>query len=172
VRVPAFAHWSGKLKPAVVDEPVHMVDIMPTVLALSGGKADPRHPLDGRNLWPTLAEGRPSPNEDILINVEAFRGAVRKGNWKLVKIALLPGRTELFDLGKDPGETTDVANLHPDIVKDLEARLTAYAKEQKPSEWIKAQPAFVGAQGKTVFDPNFDIDDGGLPQENSVMPKN
>jgi hypothetical protein len=33
----------------------------------------------------------------------------------------------------------------------------------KPSEWIKAQPAFLGAQGKTVFDPDFDIDDSGLP---------
>jgi penicillin-insensitive murein endopeptidase len=30
----------------------------------------------------------------------------------------------------------------------------AYAKELKPSEWIKAQPAFLGAQGKTVFDPD------------------
>ena len=26
----------------------------------------------------------------------------------------------------------------------FEARLIAYAKEMKPSEWIKAQPAFVG----------------------------
>ena len=34
----------------------------------------------------------------------------------------------------------------------------------KPSEWIKAQPAFLGAQGKTVFDPDFDIDDSGLPR--------
>ena len=35
----------------------------------------------------------------------------------------------------------------------------AYAKEMKSSEWIKAQPAFLGAQGKTVFDPDFDIDE-------------
>lgn len=39
----------------------------------------------------------------------------------------------------------------------------------KPSEWIKAQPAFLGAQGKTVFD--FDIDDSGLPREKPVLPK-
>ena len=171
VRVPAFASWPGKLKPAVVDTPVHMVDIMPTVLALAGGTTDPAHPVDGRDLWPTLAEGKPSPNEDILISVEAFRGAVRKGDWKLVKVALLPGKTELFDLAKDPGEKTDVAGLHPDIVQDLEGRLLAYAKQQKPSEWIKAQPAFVGEQGKTVFDPGFDIDDGGLPHEKPVLPR-
>jgi hypothetical protein len=105
-----------------------------------------------------------------LINVEAFRGAVRKGDWKLLKVALLPGKTELFNLAKDPGETTNVADQNPEIVKDLEARLIAYAKQQKPSEWIKAQPAFVGAQGKTVFDPDFDIDDGGLPHEKELLP--
>jgi hypothetical protein len=38
------------------------------------------------------------------------------------------------------------------------------------SEWLKAQPAFLGAQGKTAFDPDFDIDDGGLPQEKAVIP--
>jgi hypothetical protein len=92
----------------------------------------------------------PSPHEDILINVEAFRGAIRKGNWKLVKIASLPGKTELFDLSKDPGEQNNVADPFPEIAADLEARLIAYAKEMTPSEWIEAQPAFLGAQGKTV----------------------
>jgi hypothetical protein len=45
----------------------------------------------------------------VLINIEAFRGAVRKGNWKLVKIALFPGKTELFDLA------TYIP--HPDLAK-------------------------------------------------------
>ena len=143
---------------------------MPTVLALAGVEGSPDHAFDGKNIWPVLAEGQPSPHEDILINVEAFRGAIRKGNWKLVKIALLPGKTELFDLSKDPGEKQNVADQFPDIVADLEARLVAYAKEMKPSEWIKAQPGFLGAQGKTVFDPDFDIDDSGLPHEKPALP--
>ena len=147
-----------------------MVNVMPTLLALSGGKGSPDHPFDGKDMWAVIADGATSPNDDILINVEAFRGAVRKGDWKLLKVALLPGKTELFNLAKDPGETTNVADQNPEIVKDLEARLIAYAKQQKPSEWIKAQPAFVGAQGKTVFDPDFDIDDGGLPHEKELLP--
>jgi arylsulfatase A-like enzyme len=170
VRVPTIVYWPAKLKPAVVDEALHMVDVMPTLLALAGAQGSPDHPFDGRDMWPTLAEGKPSPNEDILINVEPFRGAVRKGNWKLVQIALLPGKVELFDLTQDPGETNNVADANPEVVKDLQARLLRYAKEQKPSEWIKAQPAFLGAQGKTVLDPDFDIDDGGLPHEKPVLP--
>lgn len=170
VRVPAFANWPARLKPAVVNAPLHMVDIMPTALALAGGRADAGHPLDGRNIWPVLSGGKANPDETILVNVEAFRGAVRRGDWKLVKLALLPGKVELFDLLHDPGEKNNVAEKHPEIVKDLEARLVAYAKEQKPSEWIKAQPLFVGDQGKTVFDADFDIDDHGLPHEKAVMP--
>ena len=38
VRVPTFFNWPGKLKPGVVNEPLHMVDVMPTLLALAGGK--------------------------------------------------------------------------------------------------------------------------------------
>ena len=170
VRVPAFVNWPGKLKPRVVDAPLHMVDVMPTLLALTGAKGSADHPFDGKDMWKTITEGAPSPNEDVLIDVEAFRGAIRKGDWKLVKIALLPGKTELFNLAPDPSETTNVAEQNPDIARDLEARLLAYAKQQKPSEWIKAQPAFVGAQGKTVFDPDFDIDDSGLPHEKSLLP--
>jgi len=171
VRVPTIFYWSGKLKPSIVNEPLGMVDVMPTVLALTGARGSPDHPFDGKDMWPTLAEGQPSPHEDILINVEAFRGAIRKSNWKLVKIALLPGKTELFDLAKDPGEQYNVANQFPEIVSDLNARLLAYAKEMKPSLWIKAQPAFLGAQGKTIFDPDFDIDDSGLPHEKASLPK-
>jgi len=171
VRTPTIFNWPAKLKPYVVNEPLHMVDIMPTALALAGAKASPDKPLDGKNIWATVAEGKPSPHDDILVNVEAFRGAIIKGKWKLVKIALLPGKTELFDLSADAGEKNDVAEQNPEVVRDLESRLLAYAKEQKMSEWLKAQPDYLGAQGKTVFDPDFDIDDGGLPREKTVLPK-
>ena len=171
VRVPTIFSWPAKLKPRIVNEPLHMVDVMPTVLALAGAKGSPDHPFDGKDIWPTVAGNQPSPHEDILINVEAFRGAIRKGNWKLVKIALLPGKTELFDLSKDPGEQKNVADQFPEIASDLEARLVAYAKQMKPSEWIKAQPAFLGAQSKTIFDPDFDVDDSGLPHEQLRLPR-
>ena len=170
VRVPTIFNWPGRLKPRTVNEPLHMVDVMPTLLALAGGKGSPDRPFDGKDIWPTLAEGKPSPNDDILINVEAIRGAIRKRNWKLVKLATLPGKTELFDLSNDPGEQNNLSDRHPEIVRDLESRLLAYAREQKPSEWIRSQPHFLGAQGKTVFDPDFDIDDAGLPHERPVIP--
>ena len=66
-------------------------------------------------------------------------------------------------------ETFYTAKTH--IVAELNTRLITYARDMKPAEWIKAQPAFLGAQGKTLFDPDFDIDDGGLPHEKAVLPR-
>jgi len=170
LRVPAFVNWPARLKPAVVDAPLHHVDLMPTLLAIAGGQGNPAKPFDGRNAWATLAEGQPTPHEDLLLNVEIHRGAIRMGPWKLVKHATLPGKTELFDLAKDPGEKANVAEQNPAVVRDLEARLVAYAGQQQTSLWFKAQPSFLGPQGETAFDPGFDIDDGGLPRERPVLP--
>ncbi len=170
VRLPALVNWPAKLKPAVVHEPLHHVDLMPTLLTLAGGKGDPSKPFDGKDATATIAEGKPSPHDDILINVEVFRGAIRKDKWKLIKVAILPGKTELFDLQKDPGERENVAEKHPDVVKDLEARLLSYAKQQKMSEWLKAQVDYLGFQGETVLDPGYNID-RGLPTEKPALPK-
>lgn len=169
VRLPAFVNWPGKLKPAVVEEPLHHVDVMPTLLALAGGRGKADKPFDGRDAWATIAAGRPSPHDDILINVELFRGAIRKGKWKLLKVATLPGKTELFDLEADPGETTNLADTHPDVARDLEARLVRYSREAKMSEWLKSQVDYLGAQSETAFDPDYDVD-GGVPHEKPALP--
>ncbi|WP_287251978.1 MULTISPECIES: arylsulfatase [unclassified Moorena] len=176
VRLPAIVNWPAQLQPAVVDEPLHHVDIMPTLLALAGGKGGLLHPFDGKDAWATLAEGAPSPHEEILINVETYRGAIiRKDNghrWKLIKYATLPGKTELFDLSQDKEEQNNVALLYPDIAEYLEARLVAYAKEQKFSEWLKAQAEFMDEQGIPFFDPDFDVEDGGPLDQIPVLPDN
>ena len=55
---------------------------------------------------------------------------LRAGNWKLLRQKPGPkakgGTTEqLFDLSKDPGETTNVAAANPEVVKTLRAQLDA-----------------------------------------------
>jgi arylsulfatase A-like enzyme len=170
VRVPSIISWPKEFTPRVVSEPLHHVDLMPTLLGIAGIASPPAHPFDGRDATATLRDGAPSPHDNILLNVEPYRGAVRKGDWKLVKLALLPGRTELFNLAEDPSETTNVAASHPQVVAELEALLLEYARQQSPSQWLRVQPAFLGPQGKTVFDEGYDIDDGGLLHEAPVLP--
>jgi arylsulfatase A-like enzyme len=50
------------------------------------------------------------------------RQAIRKDNWKLVRYNVLNAgktTTELYDLSNDPGEETNMAKEHPEIVKEL-----------------------------------------------------
>lgn len=173
VRLPAIVNWPAQLQPAVVKKPLHHVDIMPTLLALAGAQGSADKPFDGKDAWATIAEGAISPHEEILINVETYRGAIRKGKWKLIKYATLPGKTELFNLSKDKKEQNNVAWLHPDIVEYLEARLVAYAEEQEFSEWLKAQPEFIDAQGQPDFDDDYwDLEDDTPLDQIPVLPEN
>lgn len=67
-----------------------------------------------------------------MYNVEPYRAAVREGNWKLVWTTLLPPKIELFDLAKDPTESTNLAEQNPDKVRKLQARIIELAKQAKP----------------------------------------
>jgi hypothetical protein len=80
----------------------------------------------------------------------------------VIKVALLPSTVELFNLA--PGEKNNIAAQHWDLVHELEARLGRYAREKEPSQWFKAQPTLVDAQGRTVFE------DRGLPNEKPLLP--
>jgi arylsulfatase A-like enzyme len=132
-RVCGFVNWPGHIKPGTVDELIHAVDIYPTLAALAGASTAKCKPLDGVNIWDTIAEGKPSPRSEIIYNVEPFRGAIRQGDWKLVWRTLLPFNVELFNLTQDPSEKNNLASQYPDKVAALQQRLDELAKQsEKP----------------------------------------
>lgn len=140
-RVAAFATWSGKIKPQKVNEPLHMVDWYPTLLKRVGSTIEQKLPLDGKDIWPVLTEGKPSPHKEILLNAEPNRGAIRMGDWKLVVKGGLPrpmdGKglsigTELFNLKEDPSEKNNLVRGNFGKVRELMTRLNALAREAMP----------------------------------------
>jgi arylsulfatase A-like enzyme len=156
-RVCALANWPGRIRPGVVDGLIHAVDVYPTFAALAGASTAKCKPLDGLNVWETIAEGKPSPRTEIVYNVEPFRGAVRQGDWKLVWRTLLPSSVELYDLASDPSEKTNLASQHAQRVIPLQQRLEALARES-------AKPLFLIDQFKVVIkgmhgEPILPIDD-------------
>jgi arylsulfatase A-like enzyme len=128
-RVAAFANWPGHIKPQTVDGVMHVVDLFPTLAALAGASTAACRPLDGMDVWRTIAEGAPSPRTEVVYNVEPFRGAIREGDWKLVWRALIPTSVELYNLAEDPGEAHDVAAAHPERVAAMQARINALGRE-------------------------------------------
>ena len=93
----SLVNWPGRIKPGTLDQPIHVVDWFPTLTKLAGVKFAGGLPLDGIDLWPTLSEGKPSPRQEVVYNIEMFRGAVRQGDWKLFWRTTLPSRIELYN---------------------------------------------------------------------------
>ena len=128
-RVAACANWPGRITPQTVDGIIHAVDLYPTLAALAGASTAKCKPLDGVNVWGTIAEGKPSPRSEVIYNVEPFRGAVRQGDWKLIWRTLIPTSVDLYNLAEDPHEKNNLAAAHPDKVTVMQARLSALGKE-------------------------------------------
>ena len=98
--------------------------------------AEQPKPLDGRNAWPTIARGEPSPHEFILHNSTPYHGALRMGDWKLIHnghvganvTSRSPKQTwELFNIAADPSEKSDLKDSHPKVFAELKAKLAALA---------------------------------------------
>jgi arylsulfatase A-like enzyme len=142
-RVCALANWPGHIKPQTVDGLIHAVDLFPTIAALAGASTAKCKPLDGVNVWDTIAEGKASPRSEIVYNIEPFRGALRQGNWKLIWHTTLPSSVELYNLAQDPSEKNNLAAANPDKVAAFQRRLDALAKES-------SKPLFLVDQFKVV----------------------
>jgi len=127
IRVPLIVRWPGVTpKAAECREPVVLMDLFHTLhpAGSPGG--------DGLDLQPLLR------NPDAGLDREALffhyphyyetttpAGAIRAGNWKLLEY-FEDGRIELYDLGNDPGEKTDLSGRMPEKAAELRRRLHAW----------------------------------------------
>ena len=140
IRVVALAVWPHHISPGFVTERIHVTDMYATLLNLAGAELDSdsqTKPIDGLDVWPVIANGKPSPRDEMLINVNEFRGALMVENWKLIVYASLPSRIELYNVADDPSEDHDQAKREPDRVQMMLARLNEYAWEMKPSMYLE-----------------------------------
>jgi arylsulfatase A-like enzyme len=129
-RVVAFVNWPGHVPVGrAVNEMIHVVDWYPTLAALAGASTGRSKPLDGMDVWRTIAEGKPSPRTEIVYNVEPYRAGVRQGDWKLVWRTILPQNIELFNLANDASEKNNLAAQHPDKVAALQKRANELSQQ-------------------------------------------
>jgi len=133
IRVPMVMKWPGVL-PAnqVFSGTVSALDVFPTICAAAGIPLPDDLPLDGVDLTPFLrgrAEG--SPHETLFWSNGPNR-AVRHHQWKLVKSR---NSTWLFDLSADTGEKINLADTHPQKIRELETLLEAWQQEMLPPAW-------------------------------------
>ena len=154
-REPCIMRWPGKIPAGTqCDQFATTMDLLPTLAQLLGIPLPVEHPIDGKNILPLIC-GEPEAKSPHEIFYGYFRGnlqMIRDQRWKLhfprsyTSFAGLtggkdgrkaPGKRkqiglELYDLKNDLGETTNVADQHPDIVARLQEQ--AEIARQKPGD--------------------------------------
>ena len=143
LQVPLLIKAPGGKPGTVVQEPVTLADVAPTVLDLAGLPVPAG--LDGISLRPTLRSGK-APIRPLYF--ETYAGSlafawspiegIRRGKWKLIRSK----DAELFDLTADPQEANDRSALDAATAADLGAlldeRLARWAKSAAPATTTEA----------------------------------
>jgi arylsulfatase A-like enzyme len=132
VRVPTLAWWPQKIAPGSrCDAVAATIDVLPTAVALAGGKVPAEPKIDGRDLTPLLlGTSQTSPREAHYYFAGYTVQAVRQGAWKLALMPQaeglgqkagpsVPEGPRLYNLDAEIQEQTNVAQQHPDIVQKL-----------------------------------------------------
>ena len=119
IRVPCLMRWPGKIDAGSTNDSLAWsIDLFPTFCNLAGVEFS-QQLLDGRDLAPTLFEGKSMPERALFWELGAHAelerkpwSAVRDGDWKYVQT---PKDGEfLFNLADDPNEQNDRGKTDPE----------------------------------------------------------
>ena len=149
IRVPFIIRWSGVAKSGhVSDVPVISMDLYPTCLTAAGLPPHPAQHRDGLDLLP-LVNGSGTLKRDALhwhyphynSHPSSVPSSVlRKGNWKLIE-TFDPEGVELYHLGRDLSETTNLAARESAKLEELRRELNDW-RERVGAEIMESNPDY------------------------------
>jgi len=150
--MPFVARWPGKIKPgSASDEVICFTDMLATFAAIVGHKLPADAGEDSYNILPAMmGEKYDSPIREATVFTAGLM-SIRQGKWKLIlgrgsggfskprKFKPKKGepKGQLYDMKKDPGETTNLYAGHPDIVDRLTKLLAKYRKDGRSAPVAK-----------------------------------
>ena len=134
IRVPGLACWPGKIAAGqVCREVVHLIDLLPTLVAAAGGTVDPAWRVDGVNVLRVLT-GKGRMLERTVFWEWQSEGAnelaALRGDLKIV--ISRGGKPELYDVSADPAERRDLSATHPQTVQQLQSEIEAWMATEDP----------------------------------------
>jgi arylsulfatase A-like enzyme len=148
IRSPLIAYWPKGISKGgkILDDPIHLMDIVPTVLEMTGipypstFRGRSLLPLEGTSLLPTF-RGERLPERALAFEHQSARG-LRRGEWKIAwgKRMTTEPRWELYNLAKDVTEQKDVAKDNPDVVKQLSQAWWNWAKRVGVYQYYDSEP--------------------------------
>ena len=107
--MPGLVSWPGTIPGGTVgSEVVHLVDLMPTLVAAAGGRVNPAWHVNSVNLLPVWT-GKAQPAERTLFwEWRSEGGAQLAALRNRMKLVVTGGRPELYDVVNDPGERHEI----------------------------------------------------------------
>jgi len=142
IRENLIARWPAAIKQgSISDAAVCGIDFYPTFLEMAGLKNKPGNIIDGKSMLAIFKGNKPEERDALFWHypsetgrwVQRMCSAVRMGNYKLLYF-YAGGRTELYDLSKDPSEEKDIAASNSQKVKELKAALDKWKKKINAEE--------------------------------------
>ena len=136
IRTPFICHWPAGIRhKGFVNEPGHLIDLMPTVLELSGAKYPANYhgndipPLEGFSLNDSFKTGKREAAEipRYLFWEHEDNCSIRLGKFKALQ-KYDTGQWELYNLDEDASEINNIASQKPGIVKELSNRWYDWAR--------------------------------------------
>lgn len=119
----------------VCDTPVVSMDFYPTILELAGLDQVTEQRVDGRSLKPVLSGKDSLDRKSLFWHYPHYHGskwipgsAIREGDWKLIRF-YEDDKIELYNLQDDLCEKNDLAEVYPEKLQELNAKLSVYLKE-------------------------------------------
>lgn len=122
-RVPLVVRLPGQTQGSVVDAPVSLIDLMPTILDYTGIAAP--YALAGHSLRPLLENAAAPWTYPVLMTANQYDYAIRTPRWRYIRYA--NGERELYDETADAGEHYNVAETgaFADVITQLDALMPA-----------------------------------------------
>jgi arylsulfatase A-like enzyme len=146
--IPMMMYWPGRIVPERVSAPVMLTDVLPTLNNLLGLPLPADRIIDGQDLLQPRREATLAQRP--LFWRSDFNRAARFEQWKLLHNKKT-NSIHLFDLSNDIGERRNVAQQHPEIVKQLMALLDAWESELEPAKWPRVMDYFTDDEGEGLW---------------------
>ncbi|MDR0332845.1 MAG: arylsulfatase [Dysgonamonadaceae bacterium] len=144
-RVPCVVQWPARIEPQVINQTICLIDFMATFAEISGYSLQDNEAEDSFSLLPALLDAN---NNELIREATVHHSingdfSIRTGKWKLL---LAPGSggwsfprpgdepdgapsVQLYDVIADVGETVNLQDQYPEVVKELKALLTKYIND-------------------------------------------
>ena len=166
IKVPCFIQWAGHFQGgSKIDKITSHIDILPTLMDISGAGLQPELTIDGESLVPLL-EGKDGQWADRMLFLQCSRGmtphryqncGVISQRFKMIgypnsfeerNLKVLRDKTglELYDIPADPGETKNVADQYPEELEKLRIAYDQWFDDVKATRQFAPGLIYIGSE--------------------------